>query len=112
MYQASINANDAEWQALDFPDVAMKVLWRDEATGATTVMTRMDAGAEIPAHRHTHADETVFVLEGDFVEDGADFGAGQFFVGKAGAPHGPHATRSGCRLLTTFSAEVDFVLED
>ena len=32
-------------------------------------MTRINPGAEIPAHYHTHADETVFVLEGHFIED-------------------------------------------
>jgi hypothetical protein len=51
----------------------------------------------------------VFVVEGDFIEDGVSHGPGTFFAGPAGSIHGPHRTRTGCVLLTTFSAELDFV---
>ncbi len=107
-YQRTVNAEDIAWQPLDFPGVAMKVVRNDEGTGQMTVLTRMNSGAEIPAHYHTYADETVYVLEGDFVEDGKSYAPGSFFVGKAKTTHGPHQTQAGCLLLTTFSAELDF----
>lgn len=110
MYDLKVRQQDIGWTPLDIPGVAMKVLSRDEATGAMAVVTRMDAGAVIPAHFHTHADETVFVLDGDFVEDGESYGPGAFFAGKAGTPHGPHRTVAGCSVLTHFSAELDFQL--
>lgn len=110
MYQIKISQGQIDWTALDIPGVSMKVLFKDEASGAMTVITRMEAGAEIPAHFHTQADETVFVLEGEFIEDGERHGPGWFFVGKAGTPHGPHKTLGGCRVLTHFSAELDFQL--
>jgi anti-sigma factor ChrR (cupin superfamily) len=69
-------------------------------------------GASISAHSHTRAEETVYVLEGDFVEDGVAYGAGSFFAGAAGIPHGPHRTVGGCVLLTTFSGPLDFVLAE
>jgi quercetin dioxygenase-like cupin family protein len=75
-----------------------------------SVIPRMAPGAVIPAHLHTEADETVYVLEGDFVEDGQSHGPGSFFAGKAGEPHGPHSTVGGCAVLTAFSAKLDFVL--
>ncbi len=71
-------------------------------------LTRIDAGATIPEHWHTKADETVFVLEGDFVEAGVPHGPGTFFSGKAGTTHGPHHSVGGCTVLTHFSAELDF----
>ena len=108
MYGVKVRQQEVGWTPLDIPGVSMKVLFKDEATGAMTVITRMDAGAVIPAHFHTHADETVFVLGGDFVEDGESFGPGSYFAGKAGTPHGPHTTTSGCSVLTHFSAELDF----
>lgn len=37
-----------------------------------TVLTRTEPGANIPAHHHTKAQETVFALEGDFVEVALD----------------------------------------
>lgn len=88
----------------------MRVLKEDARTGGMTVLTRMEPGAAIPAHLHTHAHETVFVVSGDFVEDGKAYGPGSFFAGEAGTPHGPHRTLSGCVVLTTFSAAFDFQL--
>jgi quercetin dioxygenase-like cupin family protein len=90
------------------PGVTMKVLYRDEVSGAMTVLTRMEPGTTIPAHWHSKADEAVYVLEGDFVEDGTGYGPGSYFRGKAGTVHGPHSTIRGCTVLTHFSAELDF----
>ena len=111
MFQIKLRPDDTPWTLLDYPGVAMRLLVNNPDTGASTVLTRLDPGAVIPAHWHSFADETVTVLEGDFVEDGAVYGVGSFFAGQAGTPHGPHSTLGGCVLLTTFSAAVDFVLE-
>jgi quercetin dioxygenase-like cupin family protein len=110
MYGVKVRRQDGGWTPLDFPGVSMRVLFKDPATGAMAVVTRMDAGAVIPAHFHTKADETVFVIDGDFVEDGETFGPGSYFVGKAGTTHGPHGTAGGCSLLTHFSDDLDFQL--
>jgi anti-sigma factor ChrR (cupin superfamily) len=110
MYDIKRAAGDGGWTSLDFPGVKIKVLHTDESSGATTVLTRLAPGAMIPRHRHTAADETVFVIEGDFVEDNESFGRGSFFAGKAGTDHGPHGSTNGCLVLTRFSAPLDFVL--
>ena len=110
MYGVKQRADLLDWIPLNFQGVAMKLLARNEQSGATTVLTRMEAGRNIPAHSHTTADETVFVLEGEFIEDGESYGPGSFFAGRAGTVHGPHTTSSGCVLLTTFSSAVDFVM--
>jgi anti-sigma factor ChrR (cupin superfamily) len=110
MYHLKLNVNSVAWSPIDFPGVSLRVLHTDQDTGATTVLTRMAPGAVIPAHLHTKADETVYVLEGDFVEDGLSHGPGSFFAGRAGTPHGPHSTVGGCTVLTAFSATLDFVL--
>jgi quercetin dioxygenase-like cupin family protein len=110
MYERIIDTGHLDWSPLDFEGISIRILHRVESTGALTVMTRMAPGSVIPAHSHGVADETVYVLEGDFIEDGVSYGAGTFFVGPAGIPHGPHRTSGGCVLLTTFSAELDFRL--
>ena len=70
----------------------------------------MVPGAVIPRHFHSHADETVYVLEGDFIEEGTTYGDGAYFVGKSGIPHGPHETTTGCTVLTHWTGGiVDFV---
>jgi quercetin dioxygenase-like cupin family protein len=110
MYHLKLHVDAVPWSPLDFPGVSLRMLHTDAETGAMSVLTRMAPGAVIPAHLHTKADETVYVLEGDFVEDGQSHGPGSFFAGKAGVPHGPHRTLGGCIVLTTFSAAFDFVL--
>jgi quercetin dioxygenase-like cupin family protein len=64
------------WSPLDFPRVSLRMLHADPGTGAMSVLTRLAPGAVIPAHLHTKADETVYVLEGDFVEAGGEPRAG------------------------------------
>ncbi|HZZ79867.1 MAG TPA: cupin domain-containing protein [Gemmataceae bacterium] len=108
MYQIMVKESELPWAELAMPGVSMKVLHKDEATGAMAVLTRIQPGASIPAHWHSKADETVFVLDGDFVEAGASYGQGSYFVGKARTAHGPHSTVRGCTVLTHFSAELDF----
>ncbi|WP_020472971.1 cupin domain-containing protein [Zavarzinella formosa] len=110
MYHLKQHADSVAWTPLDFPGVSLRVLWTDPDTGVMSVLTRLAPGASIPAHFHTKADETVYVLEGDFIEDGATHGPGSFFAGKAGVPHGPHSSVGGCIVLTGFSATLDFVL--
>jgi anti-sigma factor ChrR (cupin superfamily) len=112
MYDLKLDGATLGWTPLDFPGVAMKTLRQEARTGGMTVMTRMQPGATLPAHSHTRADETVYVLQGDFVEDGIAYGPGSFFAGAAGSLHGPHHSEGGCVLLTTFSGPLDFVLAE
>jgi quercetin dioxygenase-like cupin family protein len=93
---------------LDFPGVSMRGIHEDKKSGGMTVMTRLEPGASIPAHTHTKADETVFVISGDFIEEEIAYGPGSFFAAPAGSAHGPHGSRTGCVVLTTFSAPLDF----
>jgi anti-sigma factor ChrR (cupin superfamily) len=108
MYPAIVNTEKLPWTALDFPGVFMRIVHEHEESGRMTVMTRLEPGASIPAHLHTKADETVFVISGDFIEDEVAHGPGSFFAAVAGTPHGPHRSRTGCVVLTTFSAPLDF----
>jgi len=110
MYQRTVVAGEIEPTALDIPGTTMRVLHTDDATGAITVLTHLAPGAAIPEHWHTHADETVYVPAGDFIEGGVPYEPGTFFVGQAGTPHGPHSTTQGCTVLTCFSAPLDFQL--
>jgi quercetin dioxygenase-like cupin family protein len=108
MYQHVISTDALPWLPLEFPGILMRVVHKDPRTGGMTVMTRLEPGASIPAHFHTQADETVFVLSGDFIEAGATHDVGTYFVAAAGIQHGPHESRNGCVVLTSFSAELDF----
>ena len=109
MYLKKLDTSALAWSPPNASGLSMKMLYQDESTGGMTGLTRMAAGSSMPAHRHTRADQTVFVVEGDLLDDGASWGPGSFFVVKAGEPHGPHGTSGGCVLLTTYSGPPDFV---
>jgi anti-sigma factor ChrR (cupin superfamily) len=111
-YDLKLKSASESWQKLDMPGVEICVLRRDETTGGMTVLTRIAPGRMIPAHSHTKADESVYVVEGDFVEDGEVYGPGSYFYGRAGTTHGPHTSPGGCVVITHFSAELDFVPVD
>ena len=113
MFETTIISTDVKPILLDLPGVSVRVLHRGDARGGQVVITRMAPGSVIPEHWHSDADETVYVLDGDFVEAGVTYGPGTFFFGKAGKPHGPHTSTTGCTVLTHFSsAALDFNVVD
>jgi anti-sigma factor ChrR (cupin superfamily) len=114
MFETTVIGTEVNPISLEFPGVTVRVLHRDDRHGGQVVLTQMAPGAVIPEHWHTHADETVYVLRGDFVEAGVVHGVGTFFFGMAGRPHGPHTSRTGCIVLTHFSnaVDLDFITVD
>jgi quercetin dioxygenase-like cupin family protein len=113
MFESTVISTEVKPILLDLPGVSVRVLHRGNAESGQVVLTRMGPGAVIPEHWHSEADETVFVLDGEFVEAGVTYGPGTFFFGKAGKPHGPHTSSTGCTVLTHFSqAAIDFNVVD
>jgi quercetin dioxygenase-like cupin family protein len=107
MYELTVNSTEVEPLPVGFTGVTVRVLFQGANCGGLVVLARMAPGAVIPEHWHSSADETVYVLDGDFVEGGFTYGPGTFFYGKAGAPHGPHTSSGGCTALMHFSAAAD-----
>ena len=95
MYETTTDTAAMAWSPSHWQGVAMKLLQHGGAGGGVTSLIRMEAGSMIPAHKHTTADQSVFVVEGDLIEDGVVYGSGAFLVAKAGTPHGPHGTAGG-----------------
>ena len=113
MFETTVISTEVKPVSIDLPGVSVRVLHPGNAETGQVVLTRMAAGAVIPEHWHSEADETVFVLDGDFIEAGVTYGPGTFFFGKAGKPHGPHTSSTGCTVLTHFShATLDFNVVD
>jgi elongation factor G len=100
MYPKTIDTTILPWVPLNFPGVSIRVIHEDKNSGGSTVMTRLEPGATIPAHVHSKADETVFVISGDFIEEDKEHGPGYFFMAQAGVSHGPHKSRTGFRTFT------------
>ena len=114
MYETKMDTSAVAWSPTGWPGVSMKMLQQVESTGGGGTggmigMMRMAAGSSIPAHSHTHADQAVFVIEGDLIDEDVTYGPGTFLVAKAGTPHGPHGSSGGCVLLSWYAGPPDFV---
>jgi quercetin dioxygenase-like cupin family protein len=67
--------------------------------GPVMLHLAMESGAVVPAHSHKGMSEALYVVEGDFTNEGKQYQAGSSLHFKAGNVHGPHTTKNGCRLL-------------
>ena len=103
MFQYVADADTAPWQPGPYPGVDLKILHRNPETGGVTVLRRFGAGVTVPAHIHAVADETAYVLSGEWEEDGRVYGPGTCFFAPKGERHGPHIARTEVVSLTLFS---------
>lgn len=102
MFPYTALAKDKEWVPGPYAGVELKVLRKDEATGGVTVLRKFHAGTTIPAHIHPEANETAYVLSGEWEESGKVYTAGTLFYAPRGEPHGPHVARTEVVGLTIF----------
>ncbi|HEV7265934.1 MAG TPA: cupin domain-containing protein [Falsiroseomonas sp.] len=84
-------------------DFRIELLNEDAAAGVVTSIIHIPAGGRIPAHRHSAGSEMHYVLDGDLIEAGREFGPGAFLTHATGQVHGPHESRGGARVLTVQS---------
>ena len=85
-----------EWQLFD-EGVWGKVLYKDDATGAATVLFRFEPGAKAPLHEHTGLEQT-YVIEGELEDHDGVLTAGNFAVRQAGSVHAAFSTRGSLHL--------------
>jgi len=71
MYETSLDTSALAWSQTGWPGVSMKMLQQVESTGGMIGMMRMEAGRSISAHSHKHADQAVFVIEGNLADEGS-----------------------------------------
>jgi len=104
-----VRGSEDGWRALRIPGVAVKLLRRNEQTGESSALVRIDAGARFPAHNHP-AGEEVFVVSGDVTIGPDQLRAGDYLYTP---PDGKHAAHSvgGCVFLVTLPKPVE-ILED
>lgn len=89
---------EAVWQEIGVPGLAMRVLYRDRERGVMTFLLRMEPGAILPGHPHPGVEEC-YVVEGDVETQGIRMRAGDYFRADAGTQHGVSRTEGGCVML-------------
>jgi anti-sigma factor ChrR (cupin superfamily) len=98
-----IDVLSMEWQRLD-EGIEAKVLYRDEVSGASTVLFRFAPGAQAPLHEHTGLEQT-YVIEGELEDHDGVLTAGNFAIRQAGSVHAA-STKKGSLHLAFFSKPV------
>ena len=72
----------------------------DASRGLIASIIHLKPGTTIAAHSHEGFAEAHYVLEGDLINAGEEFGPGGYITHAPGVVHGPHASKGGCRALT------------
>jgi quercetin dioxygenase-like cupin family protein len=109
MFPYVTNARDKEWRPGPYDGVELLVLRKDELTGGVTVLRKFKAGVTVPAHIHPDANESVYILSGEWEESGVVYGNGAFFFAPKGERHGPHHARTEVVSLTIFDGPLTVV---
>jgi 2,4'-dihydroxyacetophenone dioxygenase len=86
-----IQSKDMPWRAKSLKGVSEKMLWRDEATGASIALIRFEKGASIPQPHLHAANQFMYCLEGryEYTKTGVVLTAGCFYWNPKGNVHGP-----------------------
>jgi anti-sigma factor ChrR (cupin superfamily) len=92
-----IRAGEGEWKPF-VPGIRIKTLRRDETAGTQTSLWRIDPGASVPPHPHTHEEECL-VLEGSVVHAGVEYFPGDFLLAPPGERHKPFFAPRGALLM-------------
>jgi quercetin dioxygenase-like cupin family protein len=106
MFDQEILASQVSASRFPFPcegDISLAVRNKNYALGPVMLHLVMKPGATIPAHIHEGVAEVLYVVEGDFINEGKQYQPGTSLHVKAGKPHGPHSTENGCTLLVLWT---------
>ena len=93
-----------DWRPKSLAGVHEKLLWRDESTGASIALIRVERGVGIP-EPHLHAsNQFMFCLSGryEYTATGTVLTAGSFYWNPKGNVHGPTIAREETVFLEVF----------
>jgi quercetin dioxygenase-like cupin family protein len=118
MFDQEILASEVQSDRFPFPsegNITLAVRNKNYSLGPVMLHLAMAPGSLIPAHLHEGVAEVLYVIEGDFINEGKQHLPGTSLHVKAGKVHGPHTTENGCKLLvlwTDKAATADANLDD
>src|SRR5262249_25235434 len=106
MYDQEILASQVKADRFPFPcegDITLVVRNKNYTLGPVMLQLVMKHGSVIPAPLHRGMAEALYVVEGDFTNEGKQYLPGSSLHVQAGKPHGPHSTKNGCTVLVLWT---------
>ena len=98
MQEVYVNCRNLEWQDMPSYPAGTKVKVLRDNKGRKTVLLKIPAGFEMPAHSHTTGEQH-YVLEGQYEIEGQVYGEGTYHFMPPGDTHGPFTSKTGATLL-------------
>lgn len=91
LQEVLLKGADMAWRPKSLRGVYEKVLYRDDATGASICLIKFDKGTSIPEPHLHAANQFMFCLEGnyEYKHNGLTLTAGSFYWNPKGNVHGP-----------------------
>ncbi len=100
----SIKIEAADWAKGERPGELIRTLV-DDPRGYRTMLMKIEAGPIGILHAHDEI-EQIYVMEGDFYDDDARYGPGDFLLRMPGAAHRA-GSENGCTMLIVYAPLVE-----
>lgn len=92
-----LRAGEGEWKPF-LPGILLKTLRIDRERGTQTTLWRLEPGARVPPHPHSHEEECL-VIEGSIVQNGIEYFPGDYLLADTGEKHAPFDSPRGALFL-------------
>jgi anti-sigma factor ChrR (cupin superfamily) len=95
----TIKVDATDWTAGECPGEQVRMLI-DDPSGYRTMLMTIEPGPLGVLHAHREI-EQIYVMEGDFFDDDASYGAGDFVLRMPGTMHRA-GSKTGCKLMIVY----------
>jgi quercetin dioxygenase-like cupin family protein len=115
MIDQEIFASDVKAARFPFAsegDITLAVRSANYTLGPVMLHLVMKPGSYIPAHIHQGVAEVLYIVEGEFTNEGKTYRPGDSLHIKAGQVHGPHSTKDGCTALVLWTEKTEHEAAD
>ncbi len=103
----ALRSDELKWKPHPVQGLMMAVLQIDHKTREMSALIRAEVDVDYPPHQHATGEE-IFMLEGELIDRGVTYKAGDYLYSKAGSVHTPVAI-AGCMFFVRTSLDDTFL---
>lgn len=103
----ALRSGELKWKPHPIKGLIVAVLNTNPITREITSLVRAEVTVEYPSHHHASGEE-IFMLEGELIDRGITYKAGDYLYSKAGSVHSPTAI-AGCMFFVKTSLDDSFL---